>query len=85
MSKSRKLTPELENIVFACPNCDSAGELQIRDGKQSTAGNPKHDLYCIKCQTSTEKVVVRPKQKGGKNTKYVDFTPQYVDVEKHND
>jgi len=83
MNNNRKLIHEANDTVFACPNCNYAGQIFMRIGDRVTAGDPNDSLYCVECRESFNKPVVRPKQKGSNKQKYVDFTPETVEVDNY--
>lgn len=76
MTLSERLVHEADGLVYACPECDVAGDITIRRRGNTHAGNPEDPLACGKCGTTFEEPVEREDKRGGRQAKYADLSPE---------
>lgn len=76
MPKPERLVNDKEGRVYACPECDKAGDITVRRADNTYAGDPDAPYACGKCSATFEEPVDREKKIGGPGPRYADLSPE---------
>lgn len=67
MSETIRLSFDVDGVVVACPECDHAGRVRVREGRNTRAGDRDAPLICDGCGATFAEAVVREQRPSGKS------------------